>query len=169
MSYQRLYTGGCQCGAVRYRVEGELADPHLCHCRMCQKATGNYFMPVATVAREKLELTRGNPAWFASSAVARRGFCAACGTPLFYDMPGEAIIGIVLGALDAPDDVRPVRQSGMESRVIWFNRLAALPAEDSNADSADPDARRGAIFESNRQHPDYETDHWSLPPSPHKS
>ncbi|OQP85666.1 aldehyde-activating protein [Rhizobium rhizosphaerae] len=164
MSDRRLYTGGCQCGAVRYRVEGDLADPHLCHCRMCQKATGNYFMPVATTPREKLTLTRGVPAWFVSSAVARRGFCAACGTPLFYDMPGEAIIGLVLGALDAPDAVRPVRQSGMESRLAWFDHLPALAGDNSNADSADGEARVGAIVESNRQHPDHDTDHWSLPP-----
>ncbi|MGG2476082.1 GFA family protein, partial [Rhizobium sp. BR5] len=38
---------GCQCGAVRYRIEGGLRYPHLCHCRMCQKASGNYFMPLA--------------------------------------------------------------------------------------------------------------------------
>jgi hypothetical protein len=41
-----IHTGGCQCGAVRYRIEGELEYPHLCHCRMCQKAAGNYFMPL---------------------------------------------------------------------------------------------------------------------------
>lgn len=168
MTSLRLHTGGCQCGAVRYRLKGDLADPHLCHCRMCQKATGNYFMPVATAPHDQLELTRGEPAWFASSAVARRGFCAACGTPLFYDMPGEAIIGIVLGALDAPDSVPPVRQSGMESRVTWFDRLPALIGDNTNGDSADPDARGAAILASSRQHPDHETDHWALPPSPHK-
>ncbi|RVQ04591.1 GFA family protein, partial [Sinorhizobium meliloti] len=32
----RIFTGGCQCGAVRYRAEGTLGDPHICHCRMCQ-------------------------------------------------------------------------------------------------------------------------------------
>ena len=54
-------TGGCQCGAVRYRVEGELSNPHLCHCRMCQKAAGNYFMPLAGAERGKITVTRGDP------------------------------------------------------------------------------------------------------------
>jgi hypothetical protein len=41
-------TGGCQCGALRYRAEdANSTNPHLCHCRMCQKAAGNYFMPLA--------------------------------------------------------------------------------------------------------------------------
>ena len=62
MSISRIYTGGCQCGAVRYRAEGTLADPHLCHCRMCQKAAGNYFMPLANAARTGFSLTRDKEA-----------------------------------------------------------------------------------------------------------
>ena len=64
MSISRIYTGGCQCGAVRYRVEGTLGDPHLCHCRMCQKAAGNYFLPLANAPRERFSLVRGEPGWF---------------------------------------------------------------------------------------------------------
>jgi hypothetical protein len=37
-----VHTGGCQCGAVRFRVEGALGDASVCHCRMCQKAFGAY-------------------------------------------------------------------------------------------------------------------------------
>ncbi len=54
MSISRIYTGGCQCGAVRYRVEGTLGDPHLCHCRMCQKASGNFYLPLVSVRGAKL-------------------------------------------------------------------------------------------------------------------
>ena len=38
-------TGGCQCGAVRYCLHEPPADPHICHCRMCQKAFGSFFAP----------------------------------------------------------------------------------------------------------------------------
>src|SRR6218665_3614377 len=124
MSIARIYTGGCQCGAVRYRAEGSLSDPHLCHCRMCQKAAGNYFMPLANAARATFSLTRGEPSWFQSSHLVRRGFCKKCGTPLFYDMPVEPFINIVLGSLDDPDDVRPTSQSGVESRMPWFSQLS---------------------------------------------
>ncbi len=40
----QVHSGGCQCGAIRYRIAGELGYPHICHCRMCQKASGNFFM-----------------------------------------------------------------------------------------------------------------------------
>ncbi|NKF31225.1 GFA family protein, partial [Pseudomonas sp. BGM005] len=87
MSDVTKYTGGCQCGAVRYRARGELGYPHICHCRMCQKAAGNYFLPLAAAKRQDFELTRGGPKWFRSSDLVRRGFCGDCGTPLFYDIP----------------------------------------------------------------------------------
>lgn len=69
-------TGGCQCGAVRYLARGELGYPHICHCRMCQKAAGNYFLPLAAAKRDHFELTRGEPKWFHSSDLVRRGFAA---------------------------------------------------------------------------------------------
>ncbi|MEM7291261.1 MAG: GFA family protein, partial [Pseudomonadota bacterium] len=80
-----VLTGGCQCGAIRYSVNGPLANPHICHCRMCQKAAGNYFIPFATAEREALEYTRGEPAWFNSCDPVKRGFCKRCGTPLLLD------------------------------------------------------------------------------------
>ncbi|MBX5009866.1 GFA family protein [Rhizobium lentis] len=67
MTETAAQTGGCQCGAVRYRAEGELGYPHICHCRMCQKAAGNYFLPLAAAKRQDFELTRGEPKWFRSS------------------------------------------------------------------------------------------------------
>ena len=42
-------TGGCQCGAVRYALHAVPTNPHICHCRMCQKAFGSFFAPLARV------------------------------------------------------------------------------------------------------------------------
>ena len=73
-------TGGCQCGAVRFRAES-LGEASICHCRMCQKATGGLFGPYATVKAAELVWTRGERARFQSSNKVWRGFCQACGTP----------------------------------------------------------------------------------------
>jgi hypothetical protein len=127
---------------------------------MCQKAAGNYFLPLAHAAREIFRLTRGEPGWFQSSEHVRRGFCRQCGTPLFYDMPAEGFINIVLGALDDPEDVRPQSQTGVESRVPWFAHLVRLPERETDTASRADRERHIAILESNRQHPDYDTDHW---------
>nr|WP_145924219.1 MULTISPECIES: GFA family protein [unclassified Rhizobium] len=151
-------TGGCQCGMVRYRVRGELGYPHICHCRMCQKAAGNYFLPLAAAKREHFELTRGEPKWFRSSDIVRRGFCGDCGTPLFYDIPEADFINIALGTLDEPDAVKPVMQSNTVRKMSWFHALDGLPVE---PEPETPD-REEAIAASNNQHPDQDTSHWPL-------
>ena len=49
---RQVHSGGCQCGAIRYKISGELGYPHICHCRMCQKASGNFFMALAGSRQE---------------------------------------------------------------------------------------------------------------------
>ena len=68
--------GGCQCGAVRYRLEGEPTGANICHCRMCQKAGGAPFMAFGGVRMSEFVVTRGVISTFASSDIAERGFCA---------------------------------------------------------------------------------------------
>jgi len=118
-------TGGCQCGAVRYRVTGGLGRANFCHCRMCQRATGNAFAPLVSAAGVVFD---GRPARFASSDVAERGFCAVCGTPLFYAAPGaETDVELMIGSLDAPDLIEPALHYGVESRLPWLHLADGLP------------------------------------------
>jgi hypothetical protein len=75
-----VLTGGCQCGAVRYALYSEPSEPSICHCRMCQKAFGNYFAPLAGVPLADLRWTKGEPGVFKSSELVERGFCRDCGS-----------------------------------------------------------------------------------------
>ncbi|GAB4349619.1 MAG: GFA family protein [Oricola sp.] len=151
-------SGGCQCGAVRYRVEVELENPHLCHCRMCQKAAGNYFMPLASAPRDKVVMTRGEPGWFHSSGIVRRGFCRDCGTPLFFDPLDSGHLAVTLGSLDDPARYRPASEDSVESRLPflaeWAGTRQKVTGDDFSA------AEIAAIRDSNRQHPDRDTDVW---------
>src|ERR1039458_9626487 len=81
MERQVVATGGCQCGAVRYALY-TAPEGSVCHCRMCQKATGGLFAALAKVETADLVWTRGQPDAFRSSPAACRDFYAACGTPL---------------------------------------------------------------------------------------
>jgi hypothetical protein len=123
---------------------------------MCQKAAGNYFLPLAAAARTGFMITRGKPRWFRSSDLVRRGFCSACGTPLFYDMPEADFINITLGSLDEPASVRPVAQSNLDRKMPWFHLLDALPPEPAGVNSE----RGRTILQSNHQHPDHDTETW---------
>ena len=151
---QPLHSGGCQCGAVRYALYAQPYYPHICHCRMCQKAFGSLFAALAVVELDDFAWTRGAPTIFLSSAQVERGFCSACGTPLSFRHFETERINLSIGSLDAPARVRPERQIGIESRMPWFSELAALP--EARTDEAIP-AERLARIES-RQHPDRETE-----------
>lgn len=157
MSEFRL-TGGCQCGAVRYAITSEPFNVHVCHCRMCQKAVGGPFAVICPVIKTGFAVTRGEISYYWSSEVARRGFCAACGTPLLFEYPHADDIGILAGTLDEPDRVQPVIQYGNESRVAWYGGIEAIPGNASTYDE-DP-AMLHRIKSSNRQHPDHDTAAW---------
>ena len=153
-----LFSGGCQCGAVRYRITGATEYPHLCHCRMCQKASGNYFMPLVFVPGDGLSITRGEPSWFHSSQPVRRGFCARCGTPLFFDTLQSNGMAVTLGSLDQPNAIPPIAQDGLASRVGFFHALFDLPGKE--VERSDLPGGLAAISSSNTQHPDHDTERW---------
>jgi hypothetical protein len=151
-------TGGCQCGAVRYRADVELTNPHLCHCRMCQKAAGNYFMPLAGAPREQIVITRGEPGWYHSSDPVRRGFCRDCGTPLFFDPVTSDHLLVTLGSLDDPSRYKPVSEDSTEARVPFVVVWTGLHQKETEVDFT-PDALE-AIRSTNHQHPDHDTENW---------
>ncbi len=123
--------GGCQCGAVRYRIAAGPAKSVVCHCRMCQRASGNAFAPLMEVPSARIDWT-GAPAEWASSDIAVRGFCATCGTPLYY-RSGETT-EIMAGTIAPPFAFRPIEQIAVESRRAWLADLPHLPEIATPAD-----------------------------------
>ena len=115
-------TGGCQCGRVRYEVEVDSDDAYMCHCRMCQKATGGFAAAFVQVERDKLKW-QGEPDWYESSPIARRPFCSNCGTPLgFQFADGGGKPDLTLGSFDDPSRFRPVAHAGSESlHEAWLD------------------------------------------------
>jgi hypothetical protein len=150
-----VLTGGCQCGAVRYRVTGPFKAA-ICHCRMCQKAFGSYFGPLVTVA--EVAWTRGAPSYFRSSNKGQRGFCQMCGTPLAL-VDDDGWIEISGGSLDDPEAVAPAVQFNLKDKLAFFDTLAAVRHQPNGA----AEAAANATVVSN-QHPDHDTDHWSPHP-----
>lgn len=147
---QAVCTGGCQCGAVRFRAQG-LLEVSVCHCRMCQKAFGAYYAPLVSVDQGAFEWTRGAPRRFASSNLVQRGFCADCGTPLTYESPQG--LAIAAGAFDTPARLPPEIQYGTEAALPFVDALAQLPGRRSDDEAA---SAFMADIVSN-QHPDHDT------------
>jgi hypothetical protein len=145
--------GGCQCGAVRYRLMAEPTGANICHCRMCQKASGGRFVAFGGVQLSEFVITSGAIATFSSSDIAKRGFCARCGTPLTYEGLGSDHISVTLGSLDNPGAAEPRTQLGVESTVSWLIRSLSLP--EIRTEQWLTKKKIAAVH--NHQHPDHQT------------
>ncbi len=123
-----MASGGCQCGAIRYDVEGEAEHSALCYCTDCRKSSGAPMVGWALFARSGISIV-GEPVVYASSADAQRHFCGTCGASLFYTneamFPG--MIDITTGSLDDPDAYPPSAHIQWADAPHWMARIDGLP------------------------------------------
>jgi hypothetical protein len=144
-----VFSGGCQCGAVRYEASTQPNDVSYCHCRMCQKAFGAPFAILAQVRRTDLQFVKEAPSIYRSSSLAERGFCSHCGTPLTFAYNDSDWISVSIGSLDEPERFPPNQHYGVESLIHWLHLQDDLPRHTTEA--AAGDQLMGMV---NHQHPD---------------
>jgi hypothetical protein len=132
MSEQR--TGGCLCGAVRFTLHGPLRDVVVCHCRECRRWHGGAGA-YTSLPKEALELTEQRGLRFvpspASDAQADRGFCAECGSSLFWRAPGRPSISVTAGALDGDTGLVTEQHIYDAQRADWehVDDLPRIPGD----------------------------------------
>jgi hypothetical protein len=119
-------TGGCACGQVRYKAAIENDEAYLCHCRMCQRATGSISIAFKNVPKADI-VWEGEPDWYVSSPIARRPYCGACGTSLGFDHPDSEIMDLTIGSFDDPSRFRPKHHFGVESMHRAWISTDGLP------------------------------------------
>ena len=108
-----MATGRCLCGAVTYRVQGALGDVLICHCEECRRWHGHVSATTAVARHELMLIDERGLRWIRSprsDAGARRGFCAECGSSLFWDAPDRDTISIAAGTLDQPTGLKTIAQ-----------------------------------------------------------
>ena len=114
-------TGGCMCGRIRYTAAIEDDEAYLCHCRMCQRFTGNVSIAYRNVKKAQVTWER-EPDRFQSSPIAARGFCSQCGTALTFEFPGSDNLDLTVGSFDDPSRFVPKHHFGAESmHRRWIN------------------------------------------------
>ncbi|WP_446000306.1 GFA family protein [Pseudooceanicola albus] len=128
-----MTTGGCLCGAVRFRIAGAFEHFFLCHCSRCRRDTGsafaaNLFSCVATITWE------GDPAcrrlFQLPGTRHARGFCARCGAALPSEQMDGALLVVPAGCLDTAPDIAPEAHLCHASRADWDHDLETLPKRD---------------------------------------
>lgn len=121
--------GGCQCGDIRYTVEGEPEHVALCHCADCRKSSGAPTVAWAAFKTPEFALISGKPSIYNSSGEAMRHFCPRCGTGILYTneayLPG--LVDIQVATLDDPDALPPQAHIQVAERIGWMKHLGALP------------------------------------------
>ena len=123
---ERRLSGGCLCGAVRYQLTGEPINVRLCHCRLCQKATGQAFFARALFPRDQVQI-EGETAGFRSSEDLERRFCPKCGTGVFAGrISTPERISVTLASLDEPDALKPEAQIWTSRRIGWVESLGGI-------------------------------------------
>ncbi len=129
-------SGRCFCGAVKWSYDGEVTRNLICHCIDCQRATSSPF--TAFTGLRPAQLTwAGDPNHYESSPGSKRGFCATCGTRLYFQSekwPGE--IHIHAATLDNPTAYQPDRHVCLASSPDWVKIGGDLPG--SNGFSEHP-------------------------------
>jgi len=125
--------GGCACGAVRFRISGDLIGSGACHCRACQYAAGGAPTYVVLAPAAGFAVTKGEPKVYYSKgdsgADVGRAFCPDCGTPL-YSMAADGsmpFMPVKVGALDDPSVHSPQIHLYVSEAQPWHQMAPGLP------------------------------------------
>lgn len=118
--------GGCACGKVRFAARVHDHEAYLCHCRMCQRATGSVSIALKNMKGPDVVWESG-PDWYQSSAIARRPFCASCGTSLGFAYLDSEDLDLTVAAFDDPSRFRPIHHFGAESMHRAWLDTEGLP------------------------------------------
>ena len=117
-----IFTGGCLCGAIRYRCTAPPLWQGHCHCASCRRVTGSAFASFVGMADGAWEWLGPPPQEYLSSPDTWRSFCPRCGTPLSYHsarFPGERHFHA--GTLDAPESFAPNEEFFRAEAMAWAN------------------------------------------------
>jgi hypothetical protein len=124
-------TGGCACGAIRFKIEAPFIAIGACHCADCQKASGGGPNYVALAPKDAFVVTQGQAKLFItksdSGAEAARAFCPDCGTPLWSVPAHEPFIPVKVGALDEHADLAPQMHIYVSSAPSWHPVTDGVP------------------------------------------
>ena len=126
--------GSCLCGAVRIEVLAPLEHaPEACHCVQCRRQTSHVFAGV-NVRRTQLAVQgEEKVAWYRSSENVERGFCATCGSALFWrpTIAGYAFTSVSMGAFDSPTGLRLAKHTFVGQKSDYYDIADGVPQRET--------------------------------------
>lgn len=119
-------TGGCLCGAVRYRLGAPAGEAIACHCSQCRRQSGHYTAAVMVDWHGVAIEGQDRVTWYRSSPDARRGFCKVCGSLLFW-VSGKDGAAVFAGTLDTPTGARLASHIFVADKGDYYDITDGLP------------------------------------------
>ena len=117
------YTGGCQCGSVRYVLTMEPLRVAACHCTECQRQSGSAFGMSMPVTKDGLTVTGSTKQFtrIADSGNEVTGvFCPECGVRIYHALKSAPdVLSLKPGTLDDTSWLRPSTFIWMKSTQGW--------------------------------------------------
>lgn len=123
----KTHRGHCLCGAVRFEVSGPMPEASACHCSICRRTTGHFEAGVDIIRADVTITGQDAITWYRSSPDVRRGFCATCGSPLFFDNQTFETLGINLGAFEKPTGTRLAQHIFVGDKGDYYDIADGLP------------------------------------------
>lgn len=121
--------GGCNCGQVRYSLEGEPTRTGICHCEACRKESGSAFSFFGFWPRSAVAMSGEISSWRSRAGEDR--FCPRCGSSLFCYDDNSDEIEIKLGTLDGgPSMIAPGYELWTIRREHWLKPLETAEQHD---------------------------------------
>jgi hypothetical protein len=93
----------------------------------CRKQSGHYFASTNVPKASLVVSGEENVRWYSSSAKVRRGFCARCGSTLFWDPPARDWIAVAMGAFDTPTSTRLEKHIFVAEKGDYYEIGDGLP------------------------------------------
>jgi hypothetical protein len=117
--------GGCDCCAVRYRMETAPLFVHCCHCRWCQRETGSAFALNAMIESDRVTNLGVEPDLVHTPSESGKGQqiarCPRCGVAVWshYAGAGPFLKFVRVGTLDQPEHLPPDIHIFTASKQPW--------------------------------------------------
>jgi len=119
-------TGGCLCGAIRYRCSGEPDSMGLCQCNRCQRQSGSSFLIAVVYTRAAVAFEQGELFSYVAQddegATLTRHFCGACGSPIMITLDRyPEIRSIMGGSVDDKSRLKPTFSLWCSTSQPWLS------------------------------------------------
>ncbi|MEE9375055.1 MAG: GFA family protein [Rhizobiaceae bacterium] len=120
-------TGACNCGNVRYSIDGKVRPIVACHCRQCRKQTGHYYAATNVLDTDLKIIDAGSLKWYEASDTAKRGFCGECGSALFWKRNESTTTSVLAGSLDGEPGLEMESHIFVEDKGDYYEITDGLP------------------------------------------